>query len=66
MNPLEAESKHAQGEAWASLREWKTDIERIAKGGCTLSELDAFLVRKVFCCILGDMCIRESETEGGG
>ena len=62
MNKLEARERHFQDQAWASLREWKTDIERIALGGFTSSKLDAACVHKVFCVILGDMCLRESET----
>ena len=66
MNQLEAEAKHFQDQAGASLREWKTDIERIADGGCTLSERDAACVRKVFLIVRGDMRLREYEAKGGG
>lgn len=63
MTPKEAKTKHDQDEAWASLCEWKSHIERIALGGLTSSENDDRCIRKVFLYILAEMYMKETEND---
>lgn len=47
--------------AWADLRGWRGDIERIASDGPSAGDHDC--IRKVFLVVLGDMILRECGNE---
>ena len=50
--------------AWADLRQFQRDIERIARGGVHPTARDNDIVRKVFKVVAGDLEFRSAESKG--